>query len=887
MSFIDKDLGNTNDDILEPQVTSSDPAERKLARRLRIRRRLNAAKKRLVCDEITDEEDQVVESPITAVDLQVTASNVIIYDAVDQGTEAVTNVQVAGNAYEVHRRENETAFRKARIEHLTLESMSAEKKFDSITAKWKEISSYNDPLNLYEETLKQKEKCKELLAMKDAVIQRLQNELKNAEVRFIKDQEKQTSDINLLVSRINEQIRVMRKVVRAQLTLIETAIETEDKELVDNFSKKWENLNRQREKDQEFNLQQRMINVENHYKNMERIMIDHQEKYLSIKISLELSIQKLQQEVEDIKAICLLNKEKIDYNYQVLKKRDDENLLIKSQQKRRINKLQDIATKLRKQIKQVTENSNLEIKRLRGDVESLHTKINDVQKKSKLFSSVNEVKFQEVWKFNKEKIHVLITKIMTTDNLVYDQILGLPWMPPESYVKYLNFDKKGSEQLSFDEYRKSLSGEMPETRKSETIKKDEKKPQKLPMENAVQSFVKKLLSLIADSTGFIVEDRLQELLAPYTLPQKTLVYLDNIFTALGLKHHHDIELLTKVLEPYVDCLTCSQKAAAASLEDSLIAASHKAADVDRVEWSSEVGVLTRISDMVSNQLDMVQTVIREISYQTPDFDKTSSDEQLSLSIESGTLESFSSIDTSLDLPGASDIRLDTGGKAEDDIDSRASQGGSDHRPREQKYFEEQKLEGQDSVEQRDRYLAQPRVNCKDPSHRLTIEPLCVVKALKEFILHMKNEDEVCKVPLTLEEELARTDSKDYFAKVNAELLIDYNSIFTPKQEKLWDALLLGLYKYHELLQDRHMINLQIKKLKIQNSDLKRLLRNYAIPAGKKEDELIPLVDEDEDVDYLSISNIPHPDDNISHPDDDVPHADDSILSYLSDIFSIN
>lgn len=57
--------------------------------------------------------------------------------------------------------------------------------------------------------------------MKDSVIHRLQNELKNAEYRFIKDQEKQTADIDLLVSRINEQINVMRKVVRAQLILIE------------------------------------------------------------------------------------------------------------------------------------------------------------------------------------------------------------------------------------------------------------------------------------------------------------------------------------------------------------------------------------------------------------------------------------------------------------------------------------------------------------------------------------------------------------------------------------------------------------------------------------------------------------------------------------------
>lgn len=49
-------------------------------------------------------------------------------------------------------------------------------------------------------------------------------------------------------------------------------------------------------------------------------------------------MQVLQQQLEQVKAICLLNKEKMEYNYQVLKKRDEESLLIRSQQKRRINK---------------------------------------------------------------------------------------------------------------------------------------------------------------------------------------------------------------------------------------------------------------------------------------------------------------------------------------------------------------------------------------------------------------------------------------------------------------------------------------------------------------------------------------------------------------------
>lgn len=39
-----------------------------------------------------------------------------------------------------------------------------------------------------------------------------------------------------------------------------------------------------------------------------------------------------------MKAIYQLNQEKLEYNFQVLKKRDEESTMIRSQQKRKINR---------------------------------------------------------------------------------------------------------------------------------------------------------------------------------------------------------------------------------------------------------------------------------------------------------------------------------------------------------------------------------------------------------------------------------------------------------------------------------------------------------------------------------------------------------------------
>ena len=52
----------------------------------------------------------------------------------------------------------------------------------------------------------------------------------------------------------------------------------------------------------------------------------------------DLLPQVLQQQLQQMKATYQLNQEKLEYNFQVLKKRDEENTITKSQQKRKITR---------------------------------------------------------------------------------------------------------------------------------------------------------------------------------------------------------------------------------------------------------------------------------------------------------------------------------------------------------------------------------------------------------------------------------------------------------------------------------------------------------------------------------------------------------------------
>lgn len=130
----------------------------------------------------------------------------------------------------------------------------------------------------------------------------------------------------------------MTKAYRRELSLINDALDSERKMLLENLSEKWEALYKKLREDSLAGLDRRKEIMREYEEEMKRVVIEHQEEFRAQKINFELEIQKLQQEVQSTKALCFMNIEKLDYSYAVLKQREDENAIVKNQQKRKINK---------------------------------------------------------------------------------------------------------------------------------------------------------------------------------------------------------------------------------------------------------------------------------------------------------------------------------------------------------------------------------------------------------------------------------------------------------------------------------------------------------------------------------------------------------------------
>lgn len=133
-------------------------------------------------------------------------------------------------------------------------------------------------------------------------------------------------------------MNVMAKAYRCELSLINDAIESERKILLQNIAEKWEALYKKLQQDSLAELDTRKDIMSKYEEETKRVIIEHQEEVRAQKINFELEIQKLQQEVQSTKATCFMNIEKLDYSYAVLKRREDENIIVKNQQKKRINK---------------------------------------------------------------------------------------------------------------------------------------------------------------------------------------------------------------------------------------------------------------------------------------------------------------------------------------------------------------------------------------------------------------------------------------------------------------------------------------------------------------------------------------------------------------------
>ncbi|XP_052666194.1 dynein regulatory complex protein 1 isoform X2 [Harpia harpyja] len=438
------------------------------------------------------------------------------------GTQMVTNIQVAADLRETQRRAEEAELKLQRVEKLENEAKSSTYKFEEITSKWALAKEMTIPQELWQLLNQQQQQCTLLLEEKNKLIGELQQELKNKDERYVWAIKKQSDDIHLLLERMEEQIRLMLKNYRHELLQIEKAFELERRELLDNNRKKWEEAIQAHNAQELEYLHARMRKVEEFEKQLNQLRVQDEEEYNSMKIELENDVQNLERQLQHMKAVYQLNQEKLEYNLQVLRKQDEENTIIRSQQKRKLNR---------------------------------HFAISDAEK------------FTEVWLMNEEEAKGLMRKALDADRVIHTQQLGLPWEEPRYW--FLNNVgplghykvKRMATKLAAEVLTESSSGgqeeegrekEKEEVGSGEGGKENTAKVEGrvTPLRNISKTTAKRILELISDESGFLIESKLLRSLQALGRHERTLVKLDSIFAALEIDSEDDLYQLVDFFLKY-------------------------------------------------------------------------------------------------------------------------------------------------------------------------------------------------------------------------------------------------------------------------------------------------------------------------------------------------
>ena len=114
---------------------------------------------------------------------------------------------------------------------------------------------------------------------------------------------------------------------------------------------------------------------------IEQIELDYVETTRATRIKLDKDTQALAIELQKIKTNTTLNSEKLDYSFQVLKKREDENLMVKNAQKRRLAKLHETIFTLRNKLKDTKTTYYIETEKTAKMIEKLHHSVDHIRSK--------------------------------------------------------------------------------------------------------------------------------------------------------------------------------------------------------------------------------------------------------------------------------------------------------------------------------------------------------------------------------------------------------------------------------------------------------------------------------------------------------------------------
>merc|ERR1719163_1665375 len=276
-------------------------------------------------------------------------------------------------------------------------------------------------------------------------------------------------------------------------------------------------------------LEERQLREREFQMKTDTLRINHADEFNQSKIALEKSIQDLEQHLEKMMATYQLNKEKLEYNLQVLTERYKEHSAIQSQYKNRLNRLRETLNTLMGRYHKSDAKYRADNVELTEEYKRLTQQFQDLQEKFRHFEQADDRQFRGIWQLNEASVRQLITKVLDADRIIHEQQLGLEWTAPRE-------DQLLQELETFSEAGTT-------TGKSTAKESEDGGPGSSGKFSITK--VKKVLDLIKEETGFLLDMKIREQMADLPHEQRDVMQIDAVLRYIGVESQEDVDLLVQ------------------------------------------------------------------------------------------------------------------------------------------------------------------------------------------------------------------------------------------------------------------------------------------------------------------------------------------------------
>ncbi|KAK4468547.1 hypothetical protein MN116_007743 [Schistosoma mekongi] len=762
-----------------PSVDSYDIEQRIAARRIRIKNRLEFLKGDAYSNETKAKEEEVGLGRS-----QLELSNKKISRFIRDGDSFITNIRVACDARENLKRAEDHELNHATIRNLENEATKSLEAFNKITERW-ETAQDSELLDETKELLdKQNTLCKNLIAEKNKLINELNIEVKAKDDHYVRELKKRTEDIDLLAERMESQIKAMQRIYREEIIAIENAFLDQREKLTNEQNTEWEILMDEIKQKQINYLKQREDQVVEYEKEFYDLRTKYSEEYNSLKISLGAEVETLESHLQKLKSTYQLNLEKLDYNYQVLKRRDEEATVLKSNQKRRITRLQDTLNNLHIKSTKQQKQYSMENEQLSEDYKKRMENYRDLQKKSKLLLDNVQRNFHDIWIMNEENLKKQANRLLEAHRIITEQQLGLTWNAPDtSFMDNVGpLNQIPNKPPAVIAMELALQSDKKQILESRAITSENKVPTTL--KEVSRKVIQEFLHLLSYEPEFLISENMKRLLEPLGYEDGLLLRLDTILTVLGVQTEEDLNILfTYFIKQHKDD-ECILSTITEELSESNQKSSPKISSVQNLP--NEVNESMKCVHEDNNE---IQSIIEKSSSLRIEHVIDQSDDKSSLYHEPQKSTDIEAVQLKWSLISPLQV-----------VDA-IYQFTEDMRRR------ELPCDGKKSTES--------DIKSKHDSQFIKMKSSSVYPAesIKESYRFCKTNE--------LDDINIRDDSKDleYWNKYK-------QNIVTEEWEEIWDNLYVALGKYSKILKHRAKLIHDTDGLRKQNAELRHLLQQY-------------------------------------------------------------